>query len=409
MKKIPLTKGEAAKAYNEAAIDLHIECPACASTQTQFFHNFPRIPLVSLSLPTTREGALNAPKFPLNFYNCLACGHVYNVAFREHCLSYQNENNLMYNNGSSWRTYCQQLSESIDFSFGTVVDIGAGNGEFLTQVKKQNPDTRCIAFEPGLGALICQESGLETYQKLFVPSIDLELTQPNIIIWRHVCEHLQYPRKFIAELSYQAVQNSQQFLLLAEVPCIEKALKQGRISDFFYEHPQHFTSRSFRKMFESCGWVTHDFFMAYNQEVVVWVGRPDPRAFVPQPREIEANAIRETINYLLATRDRVAFWGGTGKGAAFLNAYGVNSRFRVIDSDHRKAGRYVPGTGQLIEHSGSLLVNPVDTVIITTRWRAADIYAEIKRDYPMVKEILIVDGNFIREYTEADYFDEITV
>jgi hypothetical protein len=62
--------------------------------------------------------------------------------------------------------------------------------------------------------------------------------------------------------------------------------------------------------------------------------------------------------------------------------------------------------GQLIEAPSSLRLKPVETVIITTRWRAADIYAEIKRDWPCVKEIFIVDNDAIRQYTEADYVAE---
>jgi hypothetical protein len=66
----------------------------------------------------------------------------------------------------------------------------------------------------------------------------------------------------------------------------------------------------------------------------------------------------------------------------------------------------VPGTDMRIEAASSLLVEPVDTVIITTRWRAADIYREITQGYPCVKEIFIVDNDAIRQYTEDDYVAE---
>jgi hypothetical protein len=350
----------------------------------------------------------------MNYHVCLKCGHVFNVDFDVARIPYEEDSNLMYNSGSGWNAHMENIVQILRGGYNawgkTLIDIGAGDGLLLDSINQKSLDdgvgTRCIAFEPGVESDSCQQAGLETYADYFIPARDMARFQPDILICRHVIEHMENPREFVTDLAYWALQAKCLPVFLAEVPCIEKALKQGRVADFLYEHVSNFTVKSFLALFESCGWVTHDFFMSYNQEVVVWVGRPDPRAFIPQPREIEANAIRETINYLLASRDSVAFWGGTGKGAAFLNAYGVSSHFRVIDSDYRKAGRYVPGTGQLIEHAGSLLVNPVDTVIITTRWRAADIYAEIKRDYPTIKEILIVDGDYIREYAEEDYAQE---
>jgi hypothetical protein len=349
----------------------------------------------------------------MNFHMCLKCGHVFNVDFDVARIPYEEDSNLMYNSGSGWDTHIENMVQLLRGGYNawgkTLIDIGAGDGLLLDYINQQSLDdgvgTRCIAFEPGIEADSCQQAGLETYMDYFIPERDMALFKPDILICRHVIEHMENPRKFITEIAYWAHETQCLPVFLAEVPCIEKALKQGRTSDFLYEHVSNFTVRSFLALFETCGWVTHDFFMAYNQEVVIWVGRPDPRAFITPQFNLNREAIRDIVRYLQASRDSVAFWGGTGKGAAFLNACEITDG-RVIDSDDRKVGRYVPGTGQLIEHAGSLRVNPVDTVVITTRWRAADIYAEIKRDYPCVKEVLIVDGDFIREYTKEDYEQE---
>jgi len=159
-------------------------------------------------------------------------------------------------------------------------------------------------------------------------------------------------------------------------------------------------------MMESCGWYTQGCRLAYNNEVIIWIGVPFTSTYREPPDAFDWENTRELLQYISITRESVVFWGGTGKSAAFLNACELPSTCRVVDSDSRKAGRYVPGTGQLIESASSLLTNPAKTVVITTRWRAADIYAEIKRDYPTVEEILYVDGNCIREYTEDEYVKE---
>jgi hypothetical protein len=370
-------------------------------------------PLAALNLPKTQPDAERALRYPMNFYVCLKCGHIFNVDFDVARIPYEEDSNLMYNSGSGWNDHMENIVQILRGGYNawgkTLIDIGAGDGLLLDSINQKSLDdgvgTRCIAFEPGIESESCQQAGLETYADYFIPVRDMARFKPDILICRHVIEHMENPREFVTDLAYWALQAKCLPVFLAEVPCIERALKQGRTSDFLYEHVSNFTVRSFLALFETCGWITHDFFLAYNQEVVVWLGRPDPRAFAVPPSDLNREAIRDIVQYLQASRNSVAFWGGAGKGAAFLNACEITDG-RVIDSDVRKAGRYVPGTGQLIEHARSLRVNPVDTIIITTRWRAADIYAEIKRDYPCVKEVLIVDGDFIREYTEEDYEQE---
>jgi len=71
-------------------------------------------------------------------------------------------------------------------------------------------------------------------------------------------------------------------------------------------------------------------------------------------------------------------------------------------------GRHVPGTGQEIESVDTLLDDPVDVIVITTRWRAADIYTEIKSMGIKYSELLILDGFHLRAYTEEVYNEDST-
>jgi len=390
-------------------------CAACGSPLLQSFYNPPNQPLAALNLPKSKTEAINALRYPMNFHLCRMCGHIFNVDFDVAPIPYAEDSNLMYNSGSGWGDHLENIVRILRDDYNvwgkTLIDIGAGDGLLLNYIHQQALNegigTRCVAFEPGIESETCQQAGLETYANYFIPERDVACFKPDILILRHILEHLENPREFVTKLAYYSVQANCSPVLLAEVPCIEKALKQKRVSDFLYEHVHNFTARSFCALFETCGWVTHNFFRAYNQEVMVWIGQPDPQAFVAPIDTFEIQSVKNSLFCRLAfSPDNVVFWGGAGKGAAFLNAYDLSSEYRVVDSDVRKAGRYVPGTGQLIEHASTLLTRPVDTIVITTRWRAADIYAEIRRDYPAVKEILIVDRDVIREYTRKDYEQE---
>ncbi len=384
-------------------------CIACGFHLLEPFYNPGPQPLAALNLPRDKASSEAAIRYPMNFHRCLRCGHIFNVDFDVARIPYEDDSNLMYNNGAGWLQHLKEvvryMCEYSEVSDTTVIDIGAGDGLFLEALRAQEAGNRCIAFEPGIDHKSCEAAGLETYADYFIPGRDIPRFHPGALSCRHVLEHMENPRAFVGDLAYHARKDRP--LLLVEVPCIDKALDSGRFGDYLYEHVSNFTYRSLIEMMESAGWITHSCIYCYNGEVLIWVGRPDPHGFeapvtIPDPSNVAA-----LLDFLLNDRPNcsVAFWGGTGKGAAFLNTCDV-TRCRVIDSDVRKAGRYVPGTGQLIEPPSNLWIEPVDTVIITTRWRAADIYKEIKRDYPCVEEIYVIDNDAIREYTEDDYATE---
>jgi hypothetical protein len=345
----------------------------------------------------------------MNFHICRACGHIFNVDFDVARIPYEDDSNLMYNSGHGWNDHIRQVSQHLrdnyEITDKTVVDIGAGDGLFLERFSEASCRNRCIAFEPGIESESCIAVGLETVADYFIPERDIPRFNPDVLVCRHVLEHMERPREFVAELAYYA--RERRPLFVAEVPCIDEAVRQGRFGDYLYEHVSNFTKTSFLAMFESAGWITSDLYTTYNHEVLVWIGRPNRGAFVAPKPKPDPQTVAALLKFILRGNKSYAFWGGTGKGAAFLNACGIVEG-RVIDSDSRKAGRHVPGTGQLIEHSTALWTDPVDTIIITTRWRAADIYSEIKRDHPSVAEILVVDNDAIRQYDEEEYVKETT-
>lgn len=383
-------------------------CIACGSHLLEPFYNPGPQPLAALNLPRTEDDALGALRYPMNFHVCRTCGHIFNVDFNVAQIPYEDDSNLMFNNGAGWdehiRKIVRYLRETHEVKGKTIVDIGAGDGLFLEYFNSANAGNRCVAFEPGIESQSCLSCGLETVVDYFIPKRDFAKYKPDVLTCRHVFEHLEKPREFAAELSYYGQECRPLFLV--EVPCIEVALDGGRFGDYLYEHVSNFTLPSLVNMMETAGWFTVDVHTTYNDEVLMWVGRPNRFAFTEPPAKPNSKTVSELLNFLLDSNKSTAFWGGTGKGAALLNACGVPSRYRVIDSDTRKAGCYVPGTGQLIEAPSALRLAPVETIIITTRWRAADIYSEIKRNHPSVKEILVIDNDVIRQYNEDDYVKE---
>ena len=73
-------------------------------------------------------------------------------------------------------------------------------GTFLKALGDQIGNARLIGFEPGVETANAEKLGLEVYQDYFVAERDLPRFTPDVLICRHVLEHLEAPRDFVAEI-----------------------------------------------------------------------------------------------------------------------------------------------------------------------------------------------------------------
>jgi SAM-dependent methyltransferase len=292
-----------------------------------------------------------------------------------------------------------------------VVEIGHGDGSFLAALAELRPEGRYIGFDPN-GASKGQ-GAVELRAAMFDPVEELPVLKPDLLISRHVLEHLTNPLGFLQRLCFAAGQFGLRTLAYLEVPCIDRVLDTGRTVDFYYEHSSQFTTESFTRMLNRCAVTIEDIAHGYDGEVVyglVWMAGDAAQIersgkafdFAAAARESQS-VIGEQLDQLHRSGKRVAIWGGTGKAAAFIARYNADAeRFPiVVDSDRAKVGMFVPGTGQEILFRDYLIDYPADVVIIPPQWRARDIIAEMRRHGIQSAQILIEhDGRLIDFATE---------
>jgi hypothetical protein len=251
--------------------------------------------------------------------------------------------------------------------------------------------------------------------ELFEPARHLFGLKPDLILSRHVLEHMTNPLGFIQGVTFGAALAGLSPLLYLEVPCIDRVFGAVRFEDFYYEHNSHFTTESFRRMLGRSGAAIDALGHGYDGEVVYAflhlkerLERLEHRRAAEGFRWRVAEArrtIAAQLETLLASGRRVAVWGGTGKAAAFLNAFAVQTAriSAVVDSDPEKAGTYVPGTAQLIRFRDWLKDNPADVVLIPTQWRACDIVREMRRAGIRVPAILIEHDGRLVDYRKDEH------
>lgn len=379
-----------------------VTCPACGHHVAAPFFPAGDKPLATLAWPKSHEEARDMKQLPLNYVCCVDCSHVFNTEFQYGEVPYSEKPNLMFNEGKNWSEFIRRMQRRIVDSLPAkprVVEIGHGNGAFLSSLSKLRPKGTFIGFDPNGAA---KGSGnVELVQALFQPDIHLAEIMPDIVVSRHVLEHLMNPLAFLQSLQFHASSISLDLLAYFEAPCIDRAIQTKRTVDFYYEHNSQFTSKSFSRMLSRCGAVPEDIGLGYGGEVIYgFVRMGDCKRQIEHARmatefmestEASERKIKQQLQELFDAGSRVAVWGGTGKSAAFINRYELDAeRFPiVVDSDPDKAGTFVPGAGQEIRFRDYLREHPADVLIIPPQWRARDIIEEMKRENIQVNFILI--------------------
>ena len=377
-------------------------CPVCHYTLAAPFFDGGAQPFATLGWPHAVEEAQKMPRFPLTFVQCPRCTHVWNRSFAYDVIPYRRNPNLMYNKGLIWKGH---LAHTRDMMLArlparpTVLDVGCGEGHFVRGLcEARSGEGRFVGFDPN--AVSDVGRGLEFHARYFEPLRDMPDFAPDAVLLRHVLEHLTDPAALVEKMAWGASNLDKPVWLFAEMPCIDRAIATGRLEDFYYEHPSHFTTQSFQTLMERAGEVV-ELAHGYNGEVVFALlrlkvsktSRDCSTAAARFSRQAETSraTVKSQLDQLAASGKRVAIWGGTGKAAAFIHQFGADAmRFPlIVDSDPDKAGTFVPGTGQQIRLPEVLKTTPVDIVIIPTQWRASDIVNEMERTGIPKSQLLI--------------------
>nr|WP_255614508.1 class I SAM-dependent methyltransferase [Synechococcus sp. MU1611] len=323
----------------------------------------------------------------------------------------------MYNNGSQWKKHIDYLQDWLSDRITenpTVVDIGCGDGSFLINMAEHYVGKgQFHGFDPS-GDVDPNQSAIIFSRSLYMPLEDTPKYKPDLIVMRHVIEHLTAPSSFLHSLAWGASSYEQPTYLYCEVPCIDRVFDTGRLADFYYEHPSQFTSASFTKMLKTAGKIV-DIHHSYDGEVIcglVELTPSDEQQITNQNADAYFSSISDSIQQirkdlkgLVDSGKTLAIWGGTGKCAAFMHHYKISGEDipLVVDSDERKWGTYVPGIGQEIKCPTFLLNHPIDILIVPTQWRTQDILIEATSMGLTFKQVLIEHKGRLIDFTTEEH------
>lgn len=232
-------------------------CPICNSSNPVPFLNRPGH-FISIFL-----AGENIPDINVEFVFCQECCHIY-LSSAYHDSLYTEITNRLYERYAlleqTVRPFPQRdkhYNAAVDFFTRTanpgnsplsVLDVGSNRGDFLYLLQEALPCITVHGIEP---------SRLSFYG---VPTTNMRFeectfdTQFDVIISRHVLEHLASPYPFILK-AHELLKDDG--LLFLEIPNLHYDLPRG-IENFIPEHIHHFSQLSLNTFLSRCGFhLTH--------------------------------------------------------------------------------------------------------------------------------------------------------
>lgn len=362
-------------------------CRFCGADAAQTVLVADGFPVLCNAFTATADAARAVPVGRFRLQACAACGSLRNAAFDAGLAAYDHQYENSLHRSPTFDGYARDLADDLAARHhvrgATVVEIGSGQGDFLSLLAEHGP-AQAYGLDPSLAAP--QQRATAGATCTLVPGTVDDLptdVQPDLLVCRHVLEHVDHPVDLLTQMRRRARPGT---ALYVEVPDGTYMVDAPAVWDLIYEHVGYFTAAGLTAALERSGWTVSATGTSFGgqylwAEAVGGAGDAvsDPAAPTPVPhtealgpaRAFAAErhaAIERWQERLVAIEPgRAAVWGAGSKGVAFLNAMAASPAIdaigAVVDLNERKHGRYVPGVGHRIE-SPAAVADRIDTVLV---------------------------------------------
>jgi hypothetical protein len=189
-------------------------CPVCSCAYFINIFKEKGIPAYNLRYYNDLHSALNAEKVEVEFVMYKECSFLFNRAYVQ--LDYNVEYNANRSYSGYFNKYLNRISIKIIKNLlgkvNTVLEIGAGDCSFAEKIISNSNIRKYYAFDPSISDL--QNNSLITKVKGYYSVNDN--INPDLVILRHVLEHISNVKDFIKFVLFENPQYA-----YIEIPCSE--------------------------------------------------------------------------------------------------------------------------------------------------------------------------------------------
>ena len=367
-------------------------CPACGSAQHDPVYEARHVPVHSVVLLHDRATALDYPTGDIRLEACQRCDLLFNSTFEPELLDYRTDYESTQACSEVFDTFQRDLAQRLVDRHGIrgrdVVDIGCGQGEFLTSLCAQGGN-RGIGFDPAYRGDAGTLDDVQ-FRRVFFNANAGEL-DADLVCCKMTLEHIAEPGPFVRAI-HAAIVPGRDTTVFFQVPNAQGILAEGAFWDVYYEHCSYFDADALTRLFQSNGFHVTDCWSEFDNQYLMLEAKVQGSPACETPSPTAASALggfsrrceqrirvwREWFAQSRSRDERVVLWGGGPKAVALLCALGAEASIDcVVDINPRKHGTYLPATGHEVIAPRELIERSPDRVIVMNPIYLGEIVAQL--------------------------------
>lgn len=378
-----------------------MNCLCCGNADISSSVQRAALPVFQNVVFDSTEEALRAPTGALLLATCNRCGFSFNGAFRADLVQYDER----YDNTVEsqvfhqyYRDLAAELVKRVPLHEGIVFEVGCGQGAFLRHILDAAPDIRGVGIDPACTPR--NEGRLELIQDTFRRELFQGRGSLELVLLRHVLEHVESPVAFLEELR-NATDGA---LLYVEVPDFNWIIDNGAFWDFCYEHCNYFTPASLSTVASLAGYEIVDSGSSFGWQYQ-WIlcrgakGKNEPRYSDPRHQlerivryQTQEKALLERIARQAELERGLVLWGMATKGVILSTLLPRGAIAAGVDMNEKKQGRFCPQSATPIYSPDWLLGQPNGKSVLVMNPNYLEEIREIGRTrFPQLRFIDVHD------------------
>jgi SAM-dependent methyltransferase len=354
-----------------------------------------RVPVHQVKLVHTRAQALNCARGDIRMCFCASCGFIWNGAFEPARMRYEDDYESTQAMSPTFNAFHERLArdliERFDLHGKRVVEIGCGQGEFVTMLAELGGNEgygfdRVIRHPGTTGKVtLVKDWYAEPYRRL----------APDFVCCKMTLEHVYDVSTFLRSLR-RAVGDRPESVIFFMIPEITRILNVRAFWDIYYEHCSYWSPGSLARAFRLAGFDPIKVWTDYGDQYVLIAARSGsgsgdilpneepPAALAAKVRRFTQGVAadralwRQWLDGLRRAGRKTVLWGGGSKAVAFLTTLDVRAGIEyAVDINPRRSGTFLAGTGQQIVAPEFLAQYRPDVVIVMSPIYLPEIRAQL--------------------------------
>jgi len=383
-------------------------CPACGRIGLRPFYETRSAPANSCVLISSRSEALQYPTGDIVLMFCRSCGFITNSAYDPARAEYSERYEASQAFSPTFNAFhvdlARRLIERFDLHYKKIIEIGCGQGEFLS-ILCELGGNRGVGFDPGYRG----EEGAASHSAIqFVKDYYSEKYahhRADFVCCKMTLEHIHIPFDFV-RMVRRSLETAPKATVFFMVPDASRILESHAFEDIYYEHCSYFTPVALAMLFERAGFRVLKVESEYGGQYLTieaslaggsGASRIDSFEDMEQlARQVESfrkgvdekiGTWKTRLTELTRQGKKIVLWGSGSKASAFIVAVGLPGEIPyVVDINPRKQGFYMAGTGQKIispeflqryRPDKVIVMNPAYQEEIRRNLNAVDVKAEV--------------------------------